>query len=62
MRVGGLHERGIPIFVLILSKKRGHYYSKGDGIVIPPFFSWNVFNQNYVNDVSMLVWIHSAEL
>ena len=31
--------------------------------VIPPILTIsNVFNQNYANDVNMLVWISSAEL
>ena len=34
----------------------------GEGVVIPPILTWNVFNQNYVNDVNMLVWIPSAKL
>ena len=59
---GGCNERDIFIFVLILRKHRGWCYSKGEGIVIPPILSWNVFNENYVNDVIMLVWIPNAEL
>ena len=35
---------------------------QGGGDCNTPFFTWNVFNQNYVNDVNMLVWIPSAEL
>ena len=31
-------------------------------VVIPQVLSWNVFKQNYANDVIMLVWIPSAEL
>ena len=31
-------------------------------LVIPLVLNWNVFEQNYVNDVNMLVWIHSAKL
>ena len=30
--------------------------------VIPLVFPWNVFDENYVNDVIMLVWIPSVEL
>ena len=57
-----LEDAMIPIFVLILRKHQGWCYSKGEGIIIPTFFTWNVFNQNYVNDVNMLVWIPSVDL
>ena len=62
MGVGGFHERGIPIFVLILSKHQELCYYKGEGIVIPQILTLNVFNQNYVNDVNMLIWIPSVKL
>ena len=62
MEAGGFNERGISNFVMILSKHRGGCYSKGEGIVIPLVLTWNVFNQNYVNDVNILVWIPSAEI
>ena len=62
MGVGGFHERGIPIFVLILRKHQGRRYYKGDEIVIPPILTWNVFNKNHVNDVNMLIWIPSVNL
>ena len=62
MGVGGFHERGIPIFVLVLRKHQLWCYSNMEDIVIPSILTWNVFNENYVNDVNMLVWIPSAEL
>ena len=41
------------MFLKLIKKIRG---------VIPPILTWNVFNQNYVNDVIMVEWIPSAEL
>ena len=62
MGVGGCDERGISIFVLNFEQTPRTMLFQGEWDWNTPSFDLDVFEQNYVNYVNMLLWIPIVEL